>query len=75
MRQDELDLVKPLSPAPVLHGRCPAVTGITQAVGEDDGGCVALHSGEYEGLRVSESHSDSVCSVDSPCEKEFCLVC
>lgn len=66
MRQDELDLVKPLSPPPVLDGRCPAVTGIAQAVGEDDGGCVALHSGEYEGLGVSQSHPDSVCSVGSP---------
>ena len=41
---------------------------------EDDGGCMALHSGKYEGLSVSESHLDSVCSVDSTCEIEFNLV-
>jgi len=64
VRQDELDLVKTLSPPPVLHGGCPAVTGITQTVSEDDGGCVALYSGKYEGLGVSESHADSVCSAD-----------
>lgn len=75
MRQDELDLVKPLSSPPVLNGRCPAVTGIAQAVSEDDGGRVALHRGKYEGLGVSESHFGSVCSVGSPYEKESCPEC
>lgn len=75
VRKDELDLIKSLSPPPVLHGGCPAVAGIAEAVSEDDGGCMALHSGEYEGLGVSQSHFDSVSNVDRTCEKRLYREC
>lgn len=75
MRKDELDLIKSLSPPPVLHGGCPAVAGIAEAVSEDDGGCMAFHSGKYEGLGVSQSHFDSVSNVDKLCEKRFYREC
>lgn len=50
MRQDELDLVQTLSSAPILYGRCPTVTGVTQAMSKDDGRRVGVDGWENKGL-------------------------
>jgi len=40
MRQDELDLIQALPPAPVLHGAGPTMPGVAKAMDEDNGGRV-----------------------------------
>lgn len=55
MRQDELDLIQPLSPTPVLDGRCPTVTSVAKAVGEDNGGRVGVYGREDQGLGPAQA--------------------
>lgn len=48
MRQDELDLIEPLPPSPILNSRSPSMARIAQTMDKDDGGRVARRRGKDE---------------------------
>lgn len=58
MRQDKLNLIKPLPSAPVLNCRGPSMARVAQSVDEDDRCGVARGGREDQGCHTS-GHFDS----------------
>lgn len=56
MGQDELDLIEPLSPPPVLNRRRPAMASVAEAVDEDDSCGVPGGSREDERGHAVDGH-------------------
>lgn len=61
MRQDELDLIQPLSSTPILNSRGPTVARIAQAVDKDDGSRMPGRSREDQGSHTLGGHGGGEC--------------
>lgn len=61
MRQDELDFIETLPATPVLDRRGPTMTGVTQAMDENDRGRVPGCCREEEGRLSNEGCHLVVC--------------
>lgn len=71
MGQDELDLIKALTAAPVINSGGPAIAGVAKAVNEDDGSRVPGSSRDDERRTTDKGSHFCVC-VKSKFDMQMC---